>query len=116
MGILEKPVNFLEETKFMLAALGKSEEDVEWVGTRRYEGDRIGVLAWDEFVKLADFEYVRLLPVTVDPWLYVVGVDWWLERTIEFNSEWWSGHVMPEKPTTTEKIRTLEVGKRNRGL
>ena len=45
-------INFLEETRNSLKFYDKKEEDVECCGS-----DEMGWFTWEEFIKLADFEY-----------------------------------------------------------
>ena len=73
-------VNLLEETKEKLADCHKTPKDVLWVGTR----DGTEAITWEEFEKLADFEYDNGCSsdskIRFD--LVVAGKGWWLQREV----------------------------------
>ena len=73
-------INFLAETLTSLKENGKSPDDVRWIGSE--DGDY--AITWDEFSKLADFEYENeheVVEIAGD--LIIVGDDWWLNRHID---------------------------------
>lgn len=85
---------FLEETKEMLKECGKSPQDVRWCGSYEF-----GWFSWEEFVKVANFEYDEgfgAQEVARD--LIIVGDDFWLERREYDGSEWWEMASFPGKP------------------
>lgn len=85
--------NLLSETIEILAANGKSPNDVLWVQAND------GVGTWDNFSALADFEYdpgYGGAEVAMD--LKIVGNDWWLERGEYGGSEWWEFKTLPAQP------------------
>ena len=87
-------INFLEETLEMLKKHGKSPKDVKWVGSENF-----GWFTWEEFEKIANFEYDNdygAQEIAYD--LVIVGKDWWLERGEYDGSEWWEFKQLPEKP------------------
>ena len=71
-------INLLEETKEELADCHKTPKDVLWVGTR----DGTEAITWEEFEKLADFEYdnSRNSDSGIRFDLVVAGKGWWLQR------------------------------------
>ena len=84
--------NLLEETKEKLAVCHKTPKDVLWVGS----SDGSEAITWEEFEKMADFDYddgYGAAEIRMD--LVVVGKDWWLERYEYDGSEWW---VYKEQP------------------
>jgi len=82
----EKLVNLLSETLEVLQKYGKSEEEVEWVGSAKW-----GWFTWEEFKEVAkDVWYDNsygVEEIVID--LVVVGSDWWLERNSYDGEEWW---------------------------
>lgn len=100
-------MNLLQETIEELAAHGKTVQDVKWVGL----GDLIRYIHWEEFQRLADFEYDNGYDgYEINLGLVVVGKDWWLERNGHDGSEWWEFKTMPKKPLIhggNIKLRTL---------
>ena len=83
--------NLLEETKEKLAVCHKTPKDVLWVGS----SDGSEAITWEEFEKMADFDYddgYGAAEIRMD--LVVVGKDWWLERYEYDGSEW----VYKEQP------------------
>ena len=70
--------NLLEETKEKLADCHKTPKDVLWVGT----SDGSEAITWEEFEKLANFEYDngRSHDLEIRSDLVVVGKGWWLQR------------------------------------
>jgi len=99
--------NLLEETLETLREIGKSVEDIDWIGTK----DGKYVCTWEEFKEMADVEYdagygsVEVLPDSV-----VVFKDGsWLERAEYDGSEWWEYKKKPEKQEQTEKLKRVLV-------
>jgi hypothetical protein len=93
--------NLLEETKEKLADCHKTPKDVLWVGS----SDGSEAITWEEFEKLADFEYddgYGLNEIRLD--LVVVGKGWWLERYEYDGSEWW---VYKEQPKLLKNHKEL---------
>ena len=93
--------NLLEETKEKLAVCHKTPKDVLWVGS----SDGSEAITWEEFEKLADFEYddgYGLNKIRLD--LVVVGKGWWLERDEYDGSEWW---VYKEQPKLLKNHKEL---------
>jgi hypothetical protein len=81
-------MNFLEETLGELIINGKTPEDVIWVGDNKI------CFSWEEFAKVADFDYERVYgnygSETINPFLVIVGQDWWLKRNCDYDDyeEW----------------------------
>ena len=96
--------NLLEETKEKLASCNKTPKDVLWVGT----SDGSEATTWEEFEKLANFEYddgygaakIRLN-------LVVVGKNWWLERCEYDGSEWWVYKEQPKLQNLFKELKEL---------
>lgn len=84
--------NFLKETINELELNGVSPEDVLYVF------NNLGYCSWEEFKKLADFDYENGYGFpTIDVALIVRGSDWWLERKEYDGSEWWDFRRDPKK-------------------
>ena len=84
--------NFLKETIDVLKLNGVSPEDVLYVF------NSLGYCSWEEFEKLADFDYENGYGfLTIDVALIVRGSDWWLERKEYDGSEWWEFRREPVK-------------------
>ena len=93
--------NLLEETKEKLAVCHKMPKDVLWVGS----SDGSEAITWEEFEKLADFDYddgYGWIEIRLD--LVVVGKGWWLERYEYDGSEWW---VYKEQPKLLKNHKEL---------
>lgn len=95
--------NLLEETKANLEAHHKSPKDVLWVGT----SDGSEATTWEEFEKIADFEYDNdygIIEIRRD--LVVIGKEknWWLERYEYDGSGWW---VYREQPKLLKNHKEL---------
>ena len=96
--------NLLEETKEKLAVCHKTPKDVLWVGT----SDGSEAITWDEFEKMADFDYddgYGAAEIRMD--LVVVGKDWWLERYEYDGSEWWEYKERPKLLKNHKKLNKL---------
>jgi hypothetical protein len=86
-------MNFLKETIDMVHFHGRTADEVLWVG------DLLKSCDWDEFKKKADFEYPdRGINAYINPFLKIVGKDWWLCRMHYYESEWWSYRTHPKIP------------------
>lgn len=86
--------NLLEETLRVLASVGKTPEDIAWVG-----GEHWGWFTWEEFVSIANIDYYSSYghpEIATD--LKVVGFGWWLERREYDGAEWWEYITIPTKP------------------
>ena len=96
--------NLLEETKEKLAVCHKTPKDVLWIGT----SDGSEAITWEEFEKLADFDYddgYGAAEIRMD--LVVVGKDWWLERYEYDGSEWWEYKKQPKLLENHKKLKEL---------
>ena len=96
-------INLLEETEEILELNNKSYKDVLWVGNAE------SCISWQDFVKIANFEYddgFGSQKIAED--LLVVGDNWWLERHEYDGSEWWEYKELPEKPVKYTFINILE--------
>lgn len=94
-------INFLIETKEILKRNNKSSKDVLWVGNAE------SCISWQDFVKIANFEYddgLGIQEIAKD--LLVVGDNWWLERHEYDGSEWWEYKELPKKPDGTDIFLT----------
>lgn len=93
-------INLLKETLDSLKENEKSPEDVRWVGGSGYATD------WSGFAALADFEYDNGFGAAyIASDLYVVGDNWWLERSEYDGSEGWEFKTLPIR---TEAAKPLE--------
>ena len=83
-------VNFLKETLDKMEENGVSPDDVLYVF------NSFGYCSWEEFEKLANFDYNNGYGlIAIDLNLIVRGSDWWLERGEYDGSEWWKFCTMP---------------------
>ena len=83
-------VNFLKETLDKMIENGISPNDVLYVF------NSFGYCSWEEFEKLANFDYNNGYGLAaIDLNLTVRGSDWWLERGEYDGSEWWKFCTMP---------------------
>ena len=83
-------VNFLKDTLNKMEENGVSPDDVLYVF------NSFGYCSWEEFEKLANFDYNNGYGlVAIDLNLIVRGSDWWLERGEYDGSEWWEYKQMP---------------------
>jgi hypothetical protein len=98
--------NLLEETKEKLEESYKSPKDVLWVGT----SDGSEATTWEEFEKMADFEYNNgygIEEIKMD--LVVVGNGWWLERYEYDGSEWWEYKEPPKLQENHKELARIKV-------
>ena len=85
-------VNFLKETLDKMIENGVSPDDVLYVF------NSFGYCSWEEFEKLASFDYNNGYGLAaIDINLIVRGSDWWLERSEYDGSEWWEFRREPVK-------------------
>ena len=99
-------INLLEETKENLRARSKTPNDVLWVGTK----DGTEAITWEEFAKLADFDYddgYGGIEIRLD--LAVVGKDWWLERHEYDGSEWWEYKEQPKLQENHKELARIKA-------
>jgi hypothetical protein len=98
-------INFLIETKEILKNHNKSSKDVLWVGNAE------SCISWQDFVKIANFEYddgFGWAEIALD--LLVVGDNWYLERHEYDGSECWKYKEVPKKPVKNKFIITKFCG------
>jgi hypothetical protein len=97
-------VNLLDETLEKLKQHGKTEADVEWVGSEEW-----GWFTWEEFKEIAKTVWYDngygLEEIAID--LVIVGKDWWLERRSCNGAEWWEFKKKPEKPAERKFPKAL---------
>jgi len=87
-------MNLLTEIKQELKVIGKTLDDVVWVGCEQFS------IPIPRFLELANTEYDRSFgteEVATD--LLIVGENWWLERHNYDGSEWFEYKTMPKKPS-----------------
>lgn len=113
-------MNLLEETIDALGYQGKDPSEVLWVGIKNFSTKqkaspewrkdiKENSWKWDEFYKIADFEYDEGFGIQeVKDGLVIVGKDWWLERHEYDGSEWWEFKTLPKCPTAGESL-TLDM-------
>lgn len=85
-------MNLLGETILALEDCGKTSEDVSWVGLN----DKY--FWWNEFAKVADFDYDSghgIEEINMD--LFIVGDNWWLERYEHAGLENWEFKTLPKR-------------------
>lgn len=85
-------MNFLQETLRIMEVNKVDPDEVVYVF------NDFGYCSWEEFEKVANFEYDNgygVCYVGLD--LVVRGSDWWLERREYDGAEWWSFRRFPEK-------------------
>lgn len=86
--------NLRNETIEILENYGKTPNDIRWIGTNGklyFDGPGIP----DAFDREYNDSYGDQL---VNPFLLIVGDDWWLERHEYDGSEWWEFKTLPKKP------------------
>nr|DAN98639.1 MAG TPA: hypothetical protein [Caudoviricetes sp.] len=94
-------INLLKETVRELAVNGVSSEDVLYVF------NNLGYCSWEEFEKIANFDYNNGYgSIAVDLNLIVRGSDWWLERKEYDGSEWWE---FRREPIKNEQMHNAEL-------
>lgn len=94
-------VNLLEETLANLSANHKSPNEVIWVGA----ADGTEILTFEEFSKMANFEYDSGFgSEEIRSDLVIVGKDWWLARREYDGSEWWEYLKLPVPAKDQKKL------------
>ena len=88
-------MNLLKEAIETLIENDEYEVDVLWVGI---EGEN-RYMTWEEFKKIANFEYDDGFGWKEIKNLIIVGSNFWLERAEYDGSEWWAYKKRPKKPT-----------------
>ena len=99
-------VNLLEETEDKLRNCHKAPKDVLWIGT----DDGTEAITWDEFAKMADFNYdddYGKIDIRLN--LVVVGKDWWMERHEYDGSEWWEYKEQPKLKENSKKLTRIKT-------
>lgn len=98
--------NLLEETKDKLKVCHKTPVDVLWIGTK----DGSEAMTWEEFAKIADFDYDEGYgEIEIRPDLVVVGKGWWLERHEYDGSEWWEYKEQPQLQENPKKPTRIKA-------
>jgi len=99
--------SLLKETIEAFTSKGKKEEDVLWVGLRSSKKDAYRKTSWEDFKKVADFDYDDGYGAhEINDSLIIVGVDWWLERHEYDGSEWWEFKTLPLEPSESIAFKT----------
>ena len=94
-------INFLKETLNKMKENGVSPDDVIYVF------NSFGYCSWEEFEKLANFDYNNGYGlIAIDLNLIVRGSDWWLERKEYDGSEWWE---FRREPIKNEQMHNAEL-------
>jgi len=90
-------INFLTETLEFLYDNGKRVGDVLWIGNCGKS------TTWEEFERMADFEYCNESDCNyIHSDLIIVGNDWWLERDVCDDSEGWVFRELPVRKKLSE--------------
>lgn len=90
-------INLLQETIRALRAADKTIDNVLWIGNSQNSW------SWEDFSKIADFEYDNGFGYIYIPEdLVVVGKDWWLERYNYEGAEHWEFKERPTRYCTNE--------------
>ena len=98
--------NLLEETKDELAGCHKTPKDVLWVGT----SDGSKAITWEEFEKIAAFDYDEGYgEIEIRPDLVVVGKGWWLERHEYDGEEWLEYKEQPKLQENHKKLTRIKA-------
>ena len=98
--------NLLEETKEKLVGCHKTPKDVLWVGT----SDGSEAITWEEFEKMADFDYDNGYgAVDIRLNLVIVGKDWWLERYEYDGDEFWIYKKQPKLQENPKKLTRVKA-------
>ena len=85
-------INFLQETLDFLQFHGKTTADVEFVS------DGTDSINFEEFAKMANFNYDNGYGLQViSAGVVIVGDNWWAERAEYDGSEWWAFKTRPKK-------------------
>ena len=95
-------INLLKETIMFLAKIGKTLEDVLWIGGNDF------TISKDDFIHLANVEYDNGYGINYVPRdLKLVGSDWWIQRREYDGSEGWEYMTFPTKPINEQRINIL---------
>ena len=93
--------NLLAETNKILVENGKTPLDVLFVASFSggFDGRVPALGTWEDFAKLANFQYDSGYGgADINMNLVIVGDCWWLERGEYDGSEWWEFKTIPMKP------------------
>lgn len=98
--------NLWEETTRMLAAHGKTFENVEYV-----QGSDFGITKenFEKVAKKSDYDSGFGAAEVADD-LVVVGDNWWLERQEYDGSEWWEYKERPKQISEIKEVNHLAGG------
>ena len=98
-------VNLKEETIKILSENGKTWDDVEWVGTEYGKIDK------SEFLNIIDKEYDNSFCANIggliNPYIMVVGKDFWLERKNDEITECWEFKTFPMNPIFISDLKVF---------
>lgn len=96
--------NLLTETINILAANGKVETDVLWIGDENYH------MSWLDFSSEGNKIYHNGRGrQEVNKYLKVVGKDFWLERRIYDGQEFWEYKEQPKKPAFKKGLKIFKI-------
>lgn len=102
-------INFLSETKEMMAGLGLSPEDIRFIGSKSLDYE----CTWEEFCCLADVEYDNTDNMSIAPSVAYDLTIQFRDRGYLYRSGWdgfecW-GHVAPciKESSPVKKIKRL---------
>ena len=104
-------INFLTETKEILAKINKIPADITYIGNISENPDKNYSCTWKEFETLAAFRYDNGYGGHEIPGdLIVIFSDKsWLSRGEYDGSEWWEYNKCPKIPIKTNKITTFKL-------
>lgn len=101
-------MNLLSETLNDISASGHTVEDVDWVGSVDY-----GWFTWDEFERLADFDYdASFGSAAIAGDLKVVFTDGNYMKRGEYDGSEWCEYNAPITKPNTRKVPTTVGGNR----
>jgi hypothetical protein len=107
---IEKPrnnkFNILEDTLKVLKEMGKTVDDVKWVGGKDFR------ISWDNFETIANIEIFHTEARDIAADLVIVGDDWWLERDfwgLDGYYSGWAFETKPNKPDDKKFISNLLI-------
>ena len=97
-------INLLQETMHALDIHGKTTDDVLWVGIKKLSWP------WEDFAKIADFEYDnRYGGREINEFLVIGGDNWWLVREENGGSEVWVFEESYERSNDAGIPLTIEL-------